>query len=847
MRKSIFRSIYAVIVFLTALLLIDHIMNKGNTDITIEMSAASFPVVSVVQNDRVINTMYGYVDKMNPVYQNETVTVLDAADRKLRLLVKAYANDITKLQYEVRSVDGERLVEKSVIEDYVKRDDTVEAEIVLKDLLEKNEEYEFCLNLTDMSGHNLNYYTRIIVSEYASQLQEEIDFAVDFSNKTFDQENAQEIAKYLESNADGDNTTYSKVNIHSSFSQITWGALNVKRESQPQIFVRRSNPYVANVELRYIVSHSMGLDTEYYNVTEYFYIRYGKQRMYLLDYERTMNSIFVHTNSIFTNNKISLGITDSDIPMRESEDGNIFAFVKEGRLYSMNLTDNKLALLFGFYDEKNTDERCLNRNMNIRVLSVDETGNIRFLVYGYMNRGNHEGSVGVCCYYYNSMLNTIEEEIYIPYSKTADLLAQEVDKLAYVNNKNQLFIILYGRVYCIDLLQKSYQVIVENLNMSEYKVSDSGRMLVWQSSEDADACRQLTLMNLNTGYETQIDAGAGQYIKPLGFMNEDVVYGLAYSSNVSRDNLGMTIFPMHQIIIQDEHSNVLKKYEKSGVFVTQAQVTGNQINLKRVRAQSESGKYVDTDDDQIMNDAAQGKKKNEIEVVATQDYEKIVQIAAKNNFKVSNLKYLTPKQVMYEGERSLIISDDKDDNATECYYVYDKYGVSAIFSREKEAVLLADESAGCVRDETGRYIWEKSSKNQVNQIMWFSEDTMDEEKGSLATCLDNMLLFEGLSRDSQKMMQSGKSILAILQDNLENKKILDLSGCTLNSVLYYVSREKPVLALLNDGNAVMIVGYNELNTVIYNPMGHTVSKMGMNDSQDFFEANGNRFITYMDR
>lgn len=834
-----------MVIFFVAILIIDQIMNKGNTDITMEMSEATFPVVYVLQNEKEINALHGYIEKMDTVFQNETVTVLDRADRKLHLLIKAFGNDISKIQIEVRSVDGERLIENTEIEDYTKRDDTVDASIVLKDLLTPNQEYELCLNVTDLSGHNLYYYTRLILSEYLYQLNEEIDFALDFSAKTFDKENAQDLAKYLESNSDGDNTTYSKVNIHSSFSQITWGSLDVKRVSNPEIFVRRTNPYTANIELAYMVSAQTGIDTEYYNIKEYYYIRYGKERLYLLDYERSMNSIFVHENSIFTNNKISLGITDPNIEMAESEDGNIFAFVKEGRLYSMNLTDNKLALLFGFYDENNKDVRATYQNMNIRIISVDETGNVRFLVYGYMNRGNHEGGVGVCCYYYNSMLNTIEEEIYIPYSKTAQLLEQDINKLAYVNNANQLFMVLYGCVYRVDLLQKSYEVIVENLTESGYQISESGRMLAWQNSEDTNACRQLTLMNLNTGHESQIDAGLGKYIKPLGFMNEDVIYGIANQYDISQDNLGMTIFPMYQVCIQDERGTVLKNYQKDGIYITEVIVANNQINLKRVKQRGGQNEYVETDDDQIMNDTMDGQKKNQIEVVATQDYEKIVQLAAKNNFKVSNLKYLTPKQVMYEGERSLMIPENNPEEET--YYVYDKYGVKAVCHQEKEAVQLADQNAGCVRDESGQYIWEKSSKNQVNQIMWFSEDTMQQDKGSLANCLDNILLFEGQSRDSQRMLQSGKSILTILNENMENKKVLDLSGCSLNSMLYYVSREKPVLALLNDSNAVLIVGYNDLNTVIYNPKSGTVSKMGMKDSEEYFEANGNRFITYLER
>lgn len=831
--------------FFAALFLMNHFMNKGNTDITMEMSDASFPLVYVLQQDRQINEMHGYSDKMDTTFQNETVTVIDASERKLGFRIDTFGNTISELSFEVRSASGDRLIEDTGISDFVQEEDTATAQITLKDLLEKDEEYSLCLHVRDDAGRVLYYYTRVILSDSADELQEEIDFALDFSSRTFDKERAQEITKYLESNAEGDNTTYSKVTIHSSFSQITWGTLDVRKETQPQVYVRRSNPYVAGIELRYIVSLSGTMDTEYYNVTEYYLIRYGKERMYLLDFERTMNSIFVHDNNIFTNNKISLGITEDNIAMAESEDGNIFAFVKEGRLYSMNLTDNKLALLFGFYDRDNADSRTLYQNADIRIISVDETGNIRFLVCGYMDRGNHEGGVGVCCYYYNSMLNTIEEEIYIPYTGSADLLSQEVSRLSYVNNNNQLFMILYGTVYKIDLAAKSYEALVEGLSAGSYCVSASGRMIVWQEGQDSNTCRKLRLLNLNSGHETEITAGSGQYIKPLGFMNEDLIYGVAYGSDISRDQLGMPVFPMYQVCIQDERGNILKKYQKPGAYVTQAQVEGNQINLTRVKATGENGEYQPTTDDQIMNDAPQSTDKNQIEVVATQDYEKIVQIAAKTNFKVSSLKYLTPKQVMYEGERSLVIGKEAEENSY--YYVYDKYGICGVFERENEAVAMADERMGYVINEAGQLVWEKSSRQAVNQIMWFSEDTMTTEKSSLALCLDNMLQFEGVSRNSQNLMQMGKSLVAILSENLDNKEVLDLSGCSLSSVLYYVGKEAPVLALLNDGNAVLIVGYNELNTVIYNPMSGTVSKMGMNDSKDYFEANGNQFITYIEK
>ena len=56
-----------------------------------------------------------------------------------------------------------------------------------------------------------------------------------------------------------------------------------------------------------------------------------------------------------------------------------------------------------------TDLRDIHNESKIKILSVEENGNVSFVVYGYMNRGIHEGQTGVLVEYYNSLLNTVEE------------------------------------------------------------------------------------------------------------------------------------------------------------------------------------------------------------------------------------------------------------------------------------------------------------------------------------------------------------------------------------------------------------------------------------------------------
>ena len=227
-----------------------------------------------------------------------------------------------------------------------------------------------------------------------------------------------------------------------------------------------------------------------------------------------MHQIFDEEADVYVNDKIILGITGDQVSLQESDGGNIFTFVTADKLYSYNVTDNKLARLFSFYEntEQLTDARSAYNKHDIKVLNVDETGNVAFLVYGYMNRGRHEGSVGVAVYGYNSMTNTVEELVYIPYDKSYELLKTEINKLSYLNKSNIYYFMLDGSVYAVDLESESCKTIASGLRENSYHVSDSNKMIVWQEGDDLYASSRLTLMNLNTQAQTTINAGTGEYI-----------------------------------------------------------------------------------------------------------------------------------------------------------------------------------------------------------------------------------------------------------------------------------------------------------------------------------------------
>ena len=846
MRKSIIKSTIVVIVFFAALFIIGNVMNKGNADMTTEMEAATYPVVSVNYGGFQINKMHGYRDVMEVDQMRECITPL-AAGRKMQLTIDTYGNRIGGLRFEVRSVDGSRLIENTEMEGYEQSGDEIRVSFGIKDLIENNQEYLFVLVLTTGAGKEIRYYTRIVNPE-EYYVADKLEYVRDFSNKTFDKEAAKSLTKYLESNAEGDNTTFGRVTIHSSFHQVTWGDLDITRISNPEITIKDLGAETGNFVMEYYVSMPYGSETNYYRVKEYYRIRHTADRIYLLDYERTMNQIFNEKGNAYANNKILLGIVGEEPILRESDGGNAAVFVSGNRLFSYNIVDNKLALLFGFYDGENMDARTLYDGHKIKILNVDEGGNVIFLVYGYMNRGRHEGQVGISVYYYDSTVNTVEEMAYIPCSHSQAILMKEVDQLSYINRNGKLYLLWDDQIYAVDVVKHSSEIVVENLTEENFKVSDSNRMVVWQNragtgkDEETAAYEELILMNLISGAQKTIQAGTRERIIPIGFMGEDLIYGIAREDDIQKDYAGNEVIPMYLVRIANESSGVLMEYRQENVYVLSGTVEGNQIILKRLQ-KTEDGTFTEIADDQIMNAESAQESKNTIEVAAVDKYEKLTQIALKSKIDVSTLLHLTPKEVLFEGGRNISLPEVSV--PLDRYYVYGKYGIETVCTNEGRAVKLADGISGTVTAQDGSYIWQKGNRSLRNQIMAIQGESISEGRDSLAVCLDTILAYEGVVRNSQYMLRRGDSVLDILKESLEDARVLDLTGCTLDAVLYYVNRDIPVLAMMQDGTAVLIVAFNEKNTVVMNPEIGNVYKVGMNDSTEWFEQNGNHFITYI--
>lgn len=842
MRKSFIKTVVLLAVFAITVAATGLFSYKNSTDMTSEMAPATFPVVYLQQGETRINGLYGYSSEMDGTGMRDTITPLEE-DLSLPVVIKTYENEIEEVDYEVRTMNMERLIENGKEENFSRKHGEVRFTLQFQNILEEETEYVLALTVK-YSGKQAFYYTRI-AREQKYYVAESLNFVSRFHEQTFEKENSDSLATYLEPDQMGDNTTLQKVTIHSSLRQVNWADFEGERLEPPVPSIKEMGDSYNAIVLQYVLtSTGDNGEVEYYNVEEYYRVRYDQAigRMYLLNYERTMNQIFRGENGTVNKNRLMLGIRSADVEYSANEKGNIIAFVQEGELWSYNSDNNHLSQIYSFRSPEGISERENHSGHQIRIMKIDETGSMDFVVYGYMNRGNHEGQTGINVFHYDSVGNTIEEILFIPFDKSSEMLKAEWGKLFYVSDGNIFYLLAQDVLYRIDLDARETRQVIEGLKPGSFAVSENGRYIAWQEGEDTDRTETLKIMDLE-GEETRtIEGSSGEYLRPVGFVESDFVYGMARAGDVVTDAAGNTRFPMYRVTIVDKDSQVVKDYQKEGFYVTRAYVERDTIFLDR-EIRTEAGN-VSVEQDTIKNQQLESARKITIETSQSEKKQCQVQIALGEGAAESpkRLQVTIPKEIALTEKRNVKLDTGK---AQESYYIYSGGRILLSTTSLTEAIVLADQNMGVVVGQEQKYIWRRGRKSVQPMIGAGEVDLAGVSESSASRCLTYLLRTEEINIDVDDLIAQGETPRQILTEALNGRKVLDLTGCSVEQVLYYLNLNTPVFAMVNN-EALLIVGYDEHNILLYQPDVNVVRKMGRQDSNTMFEEAGNIFLGYIE-
>ena len=813
MRNILKKAGILLLVFLVGVIGTALLLNSQTTDNRSDFNDASLPEVMIDMNGTLINRMYGYAEPMQADFTRDSVTPLDTT-KKLTFKVNPYDSEVTSFSYEIRTSDGNKVLENKKIKSLKKEDSYYTVDVEISSDLRMNQEYSMQIAL-ETGDKTAYYYTRVVsrsqvhASDYAA-------FVKYFYEACLDKNTADALSSYLEPETTGAATNYSGIDINSSLSEVSWGTLAPQLYQEGIPVIKDINETTASIVVEYqITSQNDNGEAELYDVKEFYRMRYLDTRIYLLDFRRSASQVFDGTLPVYSDDGLILGVRDKDVEYMMNDDATVVAFVQEGDLWSYSPGNGKINQVFSFRKTEDGDFRDSRNQHDIKIVRVTDEGDIDFVLYGYMNRGDHEGYEGIGVYHYNHDKNVAEERAFIPVSESFEFLKKDLEKLSYVNEANELFLLLAKNLYKINIEDNSSEVLDEGIRSTDFVSSDSNNYAAWRvvQGDDKGCIKEI---NFDTGETRLISPESGQGLRTVGFMNEDLIYGILSKEDILKDAEGHKSEGLRILRIEDFDGNVKKEYQKDGLYITNISVGSTLIEFE-LSAKSGNSSYVVQKKDNIMNNKKAAVNTVKIELVSASRTGVRVKLVLNQSTQTDSPLAMYAK-VSSTKQTDIILDTQIPQEAT--YYVYGQGGLDSTFTDPAKAVLQADSLGGVVLNRAQQYVWERGNKKTKVQL-----DTAEIPDVVLQGTLDKKKLKKGLKKTGT---------------------VTDLTGCSLDSVLYEVSAQRPVIAKTGTDTSVVIVGYDEYNTYLYDPVKKETYPYGMNDSTDLFQKAGNVFITYIE-
>ena len=812
MKRRVIKGVILGVIFIIALIVSSLVLNRGAEDEIVDIGAASLPRVSFLVDDREVNILFGYVNEMDITAMRDTITPLEE-NGTLQMNLKAGGQEVSRIQYEVYSLNGEETYKTGEVEEI-----TADTPMVLElgDALSDSVQ-EAVLRVILTSGEKtISYYTRIEMPDEITAA-ECLTFAQDFHTKAIEKSAAEELSTYLEPGEESDNTTYQTVNIHSDITHIQWGELNPEVIGDVSWSIKESNSVYTSLLAKYQVNcEDDNGQLQTYNIKEFFRVRLSGETIYLLDYNRDMQQVFNANLQAVDENGIRFGIVSGDIQYVTNEDDTVTAFVQERDLWLYNKNTDELLRVFSFANQEGSDERSRNDQHAVRIISLEDDGSMAFAVYGYMNRGNHEGEVGVGIYYFDVDRNAIEEKAFIPSTKSFAIAEDELGKMVYYNHgKEMLYVLAEGTLYQINLENDEQTILAEELEEGQYAVSDDGHLMAYQTNGSLYTATEIRVMNLTTGDEYTIQASGSDGIRPLGFVNGDFIYGKINADDAGATASGEEIMPMYELEIRNSDNETAASYSftDNNIYTTGILVQGNMVTLNRVRKSGNT--YQSTEQEFITNNVERSDSTISLATYTTERMQTQTRLTFAEGLENTEPQVITPNELVLSEPLTITLSGSGEGVK---YYVYGMGELEGIYDNAGNAIQAAAGISGVVISSDQTYIWESGNRDLAYSIEAEPFRTQDGET-SLAAC--------------ERYMEQ------------YNAHQVDLTGCTLDQVLYVINKGCPMIAMTDSSHAILLIGYTRTDITYIDPDTGEEETVGVSEMEDMVSGSGNAFIGYI--
>ena len=807
------------------------------------MKAATLPLLKLSFLDGAYEAeLHGYVQKMEERKMRDMIVPL-TEERSIDVVIDRYGNTIGSLQYQLKSLDGSRFIDGGTVELGKESGESIRLSLQFSQLLESGTEYMLVL-IADTSEKPVYFYSRVIYArtQYAAEL---LSFVREFSDATYDREKAATfLVNYIQPDPDSNSTDYSYTDIHSKYSMLTYGSMEVSRISEPVLRIQELEPTQASLSLSYMIQMPDGERIRRCMVREFFCVRYRSEKVYLLDYYRTIDEIFNVESAARESGRILLGISSGETKIRNSANNDYTVFVENRNIWSFNSRTNAMSLIFSFEDESDHSSRSSYDRHDMQVVKVSDDGTIDYMVYGYMNRGNYEGMVGICFYRYSTADNSTKRLFFMPVQQSEQILMMDLGTLVYVNDSDVCYLRYGDGIYSIDLGSGESVEVSIRAYPGAYAMNSTGNVVAWQEGEDLRYPERLVILNMDSQTTAVVDAPEQEYVKILDFIGDDIVYGFGKAENsLIEANMDMQqLLSKLMIASTDEELLIQQEYTPEDGFILSADVLDTRIAIRQGKKTPEGGiEYLPDKILLLTQDIGKNPEKSlrmsrETEPVKKEYYIQLGKVTAAD----SQFSSVIPR--FSETDDVNVI--DLLHNQKDAFYVY---GYGRLLHVESEFNRAIDEAFGVfgvVVDDGMNTLWTRGTRDLFKTL---SIQPYRDESGenTLAAALRVLAAQEGIQLPQvEEDLESGKNPLEILDGALGEGSSVNLYGCSVQEILYFINQGHPVLAVTGDRSAVVITGYERQSVTVYFPYTGESASTEISAAESWFRDYGNCFISY---
>lgn len=840
MVKYIYKTVILLFVFVGALYYFGRQMETDISDrgVQVEMGSETYPYLQLGIQGHRINTLYGYSAPMEPDIIRESMTPLNI-EKKITVYLGKATSYLTSLQYRIIDKETGEIYETG--EPSALKQGQKSIDITFEYGFRTSTEYILDLAGTSNDGREIHYYTRLKYYLDESNLAQKMSFVKKFHQNTFVKSKAEELGRSLEPSPENRNSTLARVDITSNSDLVTWGNMSPEIVSDELISIKEYNMETACIQYNYFVKANTDSGEEVYHIKEFYRVRYASRTNYLLNFERTMEAIFDPDMASVQTSQFKLGITnENDNRIFTNKKENIMYFAHGGNLYRYDLEANRIMKLYSMFSEKAFYVYRSYDEHDIRILKVDEEGNLFFCAYGYFPRGEYEGDVAVVLYEY-TVEGELRELVYMPSSTTYQQLKEDFEEYGYVSSRGVYYFTVANTVYAYNISGKRLEKLVENIKSSSFMVMESANCYAWSSSLGNGYGESITLYNLETDEKQVIyRPDENTYIRLLGVIDENVVYGYVKKADIGRSKDGMRVVPCYELHISDAHGNVVKKFNWKNRYIQGIQANGNVINITLCKKISD-GRYEQSGENSISNQSQTkvSKFRYTSRITNKSLTEWYIQMPSTFEMKERPREAKGPSALMTT-QRFVRLEQP----GITKYYVYALGKITASFENARQAIREADRQMGVVVSSNHQVVWERSGSFLMNNIGGMEVTKEGDGVSNLAACAYMVLKQKHVNADAKAMTEKDVPVYNMLLGYLTDP--VNLKGCTLDQVLYFVSSNKPVIAMTGENKGVVISGYTTTQLTLCNPDTGRESVVNRAEYEKIFKNAGNQFVSYME-